>query len=173
MQSLNCNREECVGGTLLEPLTLGLLPEALWRLTVPLRYQRLPVTGLHEGFSSSFLVANFKPTIKLQDWCKEHTYTLHLDPPLLVHLYLYTGVRARSLSHVRLFVTPRTVALQAPLSMGFSRQEYWSRLPFPTPGDLLDLRIEPRLLRWQADSLPLGHQKSPCLCTCTHFFRTI
>ena len=40
--------------------------------------------------------------------------------------------------------TPRTVACQAPLSMGFSRQEYWSGLPFPSPGDLADLGIEPR-----------------------------
>ena len=40
------------------------------------------------------------------------------------------------LSHVQLFATPWTVAYQAPLSMEFSKQEYWSRLPFPTPGDL-------------------------------------
>ena len=46
-------------------------------------------------------------------------------------------------SHVRLFVTPWTVAHQAPLSMGFSRQEYWSGLPFPSPGDLPDPGIEP------------------------------
>ena len=39
------------------------------------------------------------------------------------------------LSHARLFVTPWTVAHLAPLSMGFSRQEYWSGLPFPTPGN--------------------------------------
>ena len=40
------------------------------------------------------------------------------------------------LSHVKLFATPRSVAHQAPLSMGFSRQESWNRLPFPSPGDL-------------------------------------
>ena len=45
-------------------------------------------------------------------------------------------VRAQSLSCVRLFVTPWSVACQAPSFMGFSRQEYWSGLPFPTPGDL-------------------------------------
>ena len=44
---------------------------------------------------------------------------------------------------VRLFVTPWTVANQAPLSMGFSRQEYWSGLPFPSPGNLSDSGIEP------------------------------
>ena len=46
------------------------------------------------------------------------------------------------LSHVQLFTTPWTVACQAVLSMEFSRQEYWSGLPFPTPGDLPDLGIE-------------------------------
>ena len=46
-------------------------------------------------------------------------------------------------SGVRLFVTLWTVAGQAPLSMGFSWQEYWSGLPFPSPGDLLDPGIEP------------------------------
>ena len=47
------------------------------------------------------------------------------------------------LSHVRLFEAPWTVARQAPLPMEFSRQEYWSGLPFPTPGDLLDPGIKP------------------------------
>ena len=52
--------------------------------------------------------------------------------------------KVKSLSRVRLFVTPWTVAYQAPQSMGFSRQEYWSGLPFPSPGDLPDPGIEPR-----------------------------
>ena len=47
------------------------------------------------------------------------------------------------LSHVQLFVTPRTVTHQAPLFMRFSRQEYWSGLPDPPPGDLPDPGIEP------------------------------
>ena len=46
-------------------------------------------------------------------------------------------------SHVQLFVTPWTVACWAPLSMGFSWQEYWSGFPFPSPGDLPDLEIKP------------------------------
>ena len=50
------------------------------------------------------------------------------------------------LSHIQLFVTPWTVAHQAPLSMGFSRQEYWSGLPFLPPGDLPDPGIEPTSL---------------------------
>ena len=50
--------------------------------------------------------------------------------------------------------TPWTVVCQAPLSLGFSRQKYWSGLPFPSPGDLPDPGIEPEPLALQADSLP-------------------
>ena len=66
----------------------------------------------------------------------------------------------KSLSRVHLFATPWTVAYQAPLSMGFSRQEYWSRLPFPSPGDLPDPGIEPRSPALQADALPSEPQES-------------
>ena len=52
-------------------------------------------------------------------------------------------VKVLVISHVQLFVTPWTVAHQAPLSMGFSRQDYWSGLPCPPPGDLLDSGIKP------------------------------
>ena len=62
--------------------------------------------------------------------------------------------KVKSLSRVQLFVTPWTVAHEAPLSMGFSRQEYWSGLPFPPPGDLPDPGIEPVFPASQADSLP-------------------
>ena len=51
--------------------------------------------------------------------------------------------KVKSLSRARLFPTPWTAAYQAPLSMGFSRQGYWSGLPFPSPGDLPDPGIEP------------------------------
>ena len=56
-------------------------------------------------------------------------------------------------SHVQFFVTPRTVARQAPLSMGFSRQEYWSRLLCPPPGDLPNPGIEPKSPVLQADHI--------------------
>ena len=52
-----------------------------------------------------------------------------------------------------ILVTPWTVACQAPLNIGFSRQEYWSEFPFPSPGDLPDPVIEPRSPALQADSL--------------------
>ena len=54
----------------------------------------------------------------------------------------------------RLFATPWAVAYQSPTSIGFSRQEYWSGLPFPSPGDLPDPGIEPRSPALQAESLP-------------------
>ena len=72
-------------------------------------------------------------------------------------------VKVKSLSCVRLFVTWWTVAYQAPLSMGFSRQEYWSGLPFPSPGDLPNPGIKPRSPALQADALtsePPGKPKS-------------
>ena len=59
----------------------------------------------------------------------------------------------KSLTCVRLFATPWTVAHQAPPSMGFSRQEYWSGLPFPSPGDLPDPGIKPGSPALQADVL--------------------
>ena len=67
--------------------------------------------------------------------------------------------KVKSLSHVRLFVTRWTVAYQASPSMGFSRQEYWSGLPFPSPGDLPNPGIKPRSPTLGADALtpePLG-----------------
>ena len=60
--------------------------------------------------------------------------------------------------------TSWTVAHQAPLSMGFSQQEYWSGLPCPPPGDLSDPGIKPRSPALQADSLPLSHQGTPIIC---------
>ena len=80
-------------------------------------------------------------------------------------LYVYCGKRGswpkvvvaivRSLSHVQLFAAPWTIAHQPPLSMGFLRQEHWSMLPFPSPGDL----SLPGLLHWRVDSLPLSHRE--------------
>ena len=67
-------------------------------------------------------------------------------------------VVVQSLNRAQHFANPWTIACQAPLSMGFPRKEYWSRLPFPFPEDLPDPGIKPHLLcllYWQAGSLPL------------------
>ena len=69
----------------------------------------------------------------------------------------------KSLSRVQLFATLWTVAYQAPPSMGFSRQEYWSGLPFPSPGDLPDPGIEPGSPAFQADALTSEPPGKPTL----------
>ena len=75
--------------------------------------------------------------------------------------WTYVCLCAQMISCVQLFATLWTVALQVPLSMGFSRQEYCSGFPFPSPGDLPDPGIEPTSPALQADSLPLNHLGSP------------
>ena len=62
--------------------------------------------------------------------------------------------KVKLLSHVQLFATPWTVAYQALLSVEFSKQEYWSGLPFPSLGDLSDPGIEPRSPTLKVDTLP-------------------
>ena len=78
--------------------------------------------------------------------------------------FLASKVKVKLLSHVQLFATPWTVAYQAPLSMGFSRQECWSGLLFPSLGDLPDPGFEPRSSALQADTLPSEPPgKPPCI----------
>ena len=72
---------------------------------------------------------------------------------LLKRVHAYTPCVLSLFSHLRLFATPWTVARQVLLSMGFSRQEYWSGLPFPLPGDLPDPEIEPGSPALEADAL--------------------
>ena len=76
-----------------------------------------------------------------------HTHHICTHIYMCTHIYtIYICVCAQSLSRVWLFVTPRTVAHQAPLSIGFLSQEYWNGLPFLPPGDLPDPGIEPASL---------------------------
>ena len=79
-------------------------------------------------------------------------------------------VKVKSLSCVWLFATPWTVAYQAPPSMGFSRQEYWSGLPFPSPGDLPDPGIEPGSSTSQADALPSEPPGKPYMSALEHVY---
>ena len=83
--------------------------------------------------------------------CCSHHFMLCSHVTLWVYVIVF---HAQSLNHVWLFVTPWTVAHQAPLSMEFSRQAYWSGLPFPTPGDLPNPGTEPRSPTLRTDSLP-------------------
>ena len=79
--------------------------------------------------------------------------------------------KVKALSRVQLFATPWTAAYQAPLSMGFSREEYWSGLPFPSPGYLPNPAIEPRSPALQADALPSESPGKPVgqHCCYSHF----
>ena len=78
----------------------------------------------------------------------------------------------KSLSRVQHFVTPWTVAHQAPPSMEFSRQAYWSGLPFPSPGDLPDPGIEPGFPALRADTLPYEPAGNPRTPPCIYWIRT-
>ena len=104
--------------------------------------------------------------------CVVYVYILyqlsHQGNPLYIYMYIYVY-----------FVTLCTVAHQASLSMGFSRQEYWGGLPCPPLGDLPDPGIEhisPVTPALQVDSLPLSHWGSPytyvytCVCIHTHIY---
>ena len=87
----------------------------------------------------------------------------HIGKEYFSHIYF--------IYDVQLFATSWTVAHQAPLSMEFSRQEYWSRLPFPPPRDLPNRGIEPMSLAsspLQGDSLPLHHLRSPLVSADTY-----
>ena len=80
-----------------------------------------------------------------------------IDEPLFYYLspdFSLSRLCVCALGRVRLFEAPWTVAHQASLSMGFSRQAYWNGLPFPSPGDLPAPGIEPGSPALQADSLP-------------------
>ena len=100
--------------------------------------------------------------------CQDHksflaspSSTSYPPPPRLTFRGMCKCVHALLLSCVRLFVTPWTAAVQASLSMGLSRQEYWSGLPFPPPGDLPDPGIQPGSVEFQADSLPSEPPRKP------------
>ena len=77
------------------------------------------------------------------------------------HTHTHISYICKLLSHVQLFATPWTATHQAPLSMGFSRQEYWSGLTGPPPGDLPNPGIKSDLLHWRQILYYLSHQESP------------
>ena len=90
---------------------------------------------------------NVPPAMPQEGWVKSIK-----NPWRTVSLHIVSEVKL--LSCIQFFATPWSAASQASLSMGFSRQEYWSGLPFPSPRDLPDSGIEPRSPMLQADALP-------------------
>ena len=93
--------------------------------------------------------------------CVDHNKLWKNLKEMEYHTTLPASWEVKSLSHVRLFVTPWSVACHAPLSMVFSRQEYWSGLLFPSPGDLPNPRIKPRSPALQADTTAWAIRKAP------------
>ena len=89
------------------------------------------------------------------------TTSLEYFPDLNSHIICKRESESEVAQSVWIFVIPWTVVYQASLSMGFSRQEYWSGLPFPSPGDLPDPGIKPRSPALQADTLPPGPSGKP------------
>ena len=154
-------------GTLLPHSQAGLPPSEYtwWRETQPLMQDP-------SGLSLTYKWAQH--TQRKQRWAKSKPCVCAKSPQSCLTLQHYglwparflclwilqakileseKKVKVKSLSHVQLFVTPWIVAHQAPPSMRFSSQEYWSGLPCPSPGDLPNPGIKPRSLALQADSL--------------------
>ena len=80
---------------------------------------------------------------KTQQWPQDWKKLVFIPTPKKGSAKECSKVNVKSLNHVQLLATPWTIAHQAPPSMGFSSQEYWSGLPFPSPGDLPNPGIEP------------------------------
>ena len=120
---------------------------------------------VHEGAEMCALVplSNLRKTLALCQPCPPASPKTS-SPPSSVAL---RSPRSTSCSHVQLvplFSTTWTAACQAPLSMGSSRQEHWSGLPYSPPEDLPNPGLNPGvscLLHWQVGSLPLSHLGSP------------
>ena len=98
---------------------------------------------------------------QIKDIRKEIKFTKYCVVYLTIHIFINMKVKVKSLSRVQLFATPWTVAYQASPSMGFSRQEYRSGLPFPFPGHLPNPGIKPRSPTLQADALPSEPPEKP------------
>ena len=125
----------------------------------------LPCTKVHYKF---YIIIKLKPIVSLKDCLMQES--IESSPvgsweqpsvPVSVMLTIHKGAVSEARRKVKVCLsvvsdsaTPWTVARQSPLSMGFSRQEYWSGLPWPPPGDLPDPGIEPWSPVLQADSLP-------------------
>ena len=156
--------------SILSPICCEVMgPDAMilvfWMLSFKPGFTLFSFTFIKRPFSSSSLRLLFLPTILIPacDSSSPAFYMMYsayklnkrgdsIQPWLSPFPIL--KVKVKSLSRVRLFAIPWTVAYHAPPSVEFSRQEYWSGLPLPSPGDLPNPGIEPRSPALQADTLP-------------------
>ena len=121
--------------------------------------RQLRFRGHHPVTLSKLLSLKLSSLLSLTPWAVERTKLMGC-----LSQCWPSGCVLSLFSHVQLFATPWTVACQAPLSMGFSRQEYWSGLPCPPPGIFPTQGWNPHLLHvllWQAGSLPLASPGKP------------
>ena len=135
-------------------------PTPFWGLFV---HNLIPSQRSYLQYSNTLILERHKSsiwsTLTGQRWTHFPAQKSSEVPLLVNKLHLVSYDRSthihtqKSLSRVRLFATPWIVAHQALPSMGFSRHEYWSGLPFPSPGDLPDPEIEPGSPAWKADAL--------------------
>ena len=126
------------------------------------------------AFSHGFLLIVLWGGCLLKSTYRAHAGHLQEGPLSLPRLSEGSAhlFKVKSLSRVRLFVTAWTVAPQAPPSMEFSRSEYWSGLPFPSPGDLPDPGIEPGSPTLQANTLPSEPPGKPLFKLCVRAGRS-
>ena len=120
-----------------------------------------PIPGILQARTLEWVAISFS---RGSSQPRDRTQVSCIVSKTLYHLSHHGSPKVKSLSRVRLFATPWTVAHQAPPSMGFSRREYWSGVPFPSLGDLPDPGIEPRSPALQAEALtsePPGKQTKP------------
>ena len=113
----------------------------------------------HPKFKEGFTLKFYKEERRIPKFLTKETR--NKQAPNVKYLIQRPQSWKGSRSRVRHFATPWTVAHQAPPSMGFSRPEYWSGLPFPSPGDLPNPGIEPRSPSFQAEALTSGSPGKP------------
>ena len=115
---------------------------------------QLPFPGEHQACSSLGPASSCGLLAQMVTGQASSEPSSQAHMPPLTCCISFLKVKVKSLSRVRLFATPWTTAYQAPLSMGLCRQEYWSGLPFPSPGNLPDPGIKPGSPTLQAEALP-------------------
>ena len=155
--------ELCQYLILLENCTEGCLPNILWRMFEGC----LPNSGYQIVWNENVVQGDAEMYMFVYICIHTHTHIFAIFEYIAIYMVLLLSC----FSHVQLFVTPWIVACQAPLSMGFSQQEYWSRLPCPPPGHLPDPGIKPTSPvspALQVDFLPAEPIGETQVCVCVY-----
>ena len=150
-----------------------MLPDFLWELSKMKCDDNVCKRCLNIKSSTNIIYCCFLPLLSIPTQASSlsfNDFSYYIQFYVFITCTLYIGLHPYVLSCfscVQFCVTLWNIAWQASLSMGFSRQEYWSGLPCPPPGDLPDPRMEPTSPALQAESLPLAPPGKPvCVCVC-------